>query len=275
MKWYVLASVALAAAAAAGCGGANVAEKLPALPTREAYFERGHQEYLRLDFERAEADLNAASSLDSAYGDPLVDLGALTYDRAMRETDERSQVRRDELKKSRHYYARAEALGQHDAVIYDRLCEIANTFEDNGAFLKYARLAVSRYPYERQYYNLGLAYFAAADWQNVIKSQKEAAEKFRESPYLGGFYRQIGRAYLKQDRDQTAEKQFTAGVLAVDACIAAVRDSGAASAANDVKRLQEDKIAMLLQLKKLHTTYKQKEKLEQVERQLRDAGYPK
>jgi len=277
MKSIVIGGAGLLVASIllAGCGGTNVAEKMPALATKEAYFERGHQEYQRLDYDRAEADLLHAVSMDSAYGEALADLAALSYDRAMQETDERSQIRRDELKKSRHLYVRAEAAGQHDPAVYDRLCEIANAFEDNGSFLRYARTALNRYPYERQYYNLGLAYFAAADWQNVIKCQKEALEKFRESSYTGGYYRQIGRAYLKQDRDQTAEKQFTSGIQAVDAVIAAVRVRGGASAANDLKRLQDDKIAMLLQLKKLHTTYKAKEKLEQVERQLREAGYQK
>jgi len=37
----------------------------------------------------------------------------------------------------------------------------------------------------------------------------------------------------------------------------------------------DDKIGMLLLLKRLHTTYKAAEKLEQVERQLTEAGYPK
>jgi tetratricopeptide (TPR) repeat protein len=277
MKSFMSAAggLALAATVVAGCGGTNLADKSPTLATKEAYFERGHREYLRLDFDRAEADLTQALALDSSYSEPLVDLGALAYDRGMQETDERSQIRRDELKKSRRYYARAEALGQQDASIYDRLCEIANALDDTGAFLKYAKLAASRYPYDRQYYNLGLAYYAAADWQNVIRTQKEAVEKFGESAYCGGFYRQIGRAYLKQDRDQTAEKQFAAGVLAVDACIVAVRSRGGKTAAIDVQRLQDDKIAMLLQLKRLHLTYKQKEKLDQVERQLREAGYPK
>jgi hypothetical protein len=39
--------------------------------------------------------------------------------------------------------------------------------------------------------------------------------------------------------------------------------------------LQEDKIGMLLLLKHLHTTYKEAEKLAQVERQLKEAGYTK
>ena len=41
------------------------------------------------------------------------------------------------------------------------------------------------------------------------------------------------------------------------------------------RRLMDDKIGMLLALKKLHQTYREPEKLERVERLLKEAGYSK
>jgi tetratricopeptide (TPR) repeat protein len=260
------------AACLAGCSSPGSVEKTTSLASKEAYYERGHQEYLRLEYDKAEQDLLQAISLDSSYGEPMVDLGALAYDRAKQETDEKSTRRLEQFKKSRQFYMRGEASGQRDAAVYDRLCEIANILDDGPGFLKYAKMSVGRYPFDRQYYNLGLAYFGVSDWAGVINSQKEAIEKFRESAYLGGFYRQLGRAYMKVDRDQTAEKQFSLGVRAVDLRLAALQKRGRTEVAIEVKRLQEDRIAILLLLKRLHTIYKEQEKLQEVERQLRDAG---
>jgi tetratricopeptide (TPR) repeat protein len=133
---------------------------------------------------------------------------------------------------------------------------------------------VQKYPFERQYYNVGLAYFAAGDYANVVKSQKEALEKFNNSSYVGGYYRQLGRAYQKLGRDQTAEKTFVTGVQAVDARLAELAKSGPVSTIEEEKkRLLDDKVGMLLALRKLHQTYKAQEKLKQVERQLKEAGY--
>jgi hypothetical protein len=113
------------------------------------------------------------------------------------------------------------------------------------------------------------------DWAGVVKSQREASEKFRESQYTGAYYRQMGRAYMKMDRDQTAERTFAAGVQAIDAVMAEVKKSGGGTASAEYGRLQDDKIGMLLLLKRLHITYREAEKLAQVERQLREAGYSK
>ena len=142
---------------------------------------------------------------------------------------------------------------------------------DPHGFLKYAKKNAELYPYDRQYYNLGVAYFGVEDWAGVLKSQREASEKFRESQYTGAYHRQMGRAYMKMDRDQTAERTLEAGVKAVDGVLAGVRKAGS----EERKRLQDDKIGMLLLLRRLHITYRESEKLAQVERQLREAGYTK
>jgi hypothetical protein len=54
-----------------------------------------------------------------------------------------------------------------------------------------------------------------------------------------------------------------------------VKKSGGGTASAEYGRLQDDKIGMLLLLKRLHITYREAEKLAQVERQLREAGYSK
>jgi tetratricopeptide (TPR) repeat protein len=210
--------------------------------------------------------------MDSTYRDPLVDLGFLCFDTGVKEEGPR---RMEELRKARGYLARAENLGYREATGYDRLCEICTDLDDARGFLKYAKKNAEQYPYDRQYYNLGVAYFAVEDWAGVVKSQREASEKFRESQYTGAYHRQMGRAYMKMDRDQTAERTLAAGVLAVDAAMAGMKKSGRGAAPEEQKRLQDDRIGMLLLLKRLHITYREAEKLAQVERQLREAGYTK
>jgi tetratricopeptide (TPR) repeat protein len=128
------------------------------------------------------------------------------------------------------------------------------------------------YPFDRQYYNLGVAYYQAGDFQNVIKTQKEAKDKFPTSPYLGAFYRQLGRAYRKVDRDQTAERVFTEGVRAVDARLRMLAQ-GESRSSPESERLREEKIGMLLELKRLHQIYRAEEKMRAVDKQLREAGY--
>jgi tetratricopeptide (TPR) repeat protein len=160
--------------------------------------------------------------------------------------------------------------------VYERLCELSVALGDEQGFARYARKSAERYPYDRQYYNMGIALFGIDDWAGVVTSQKEAIDKFPRSQYVGSFYRQLGRAYEQQKRDQTAERTFTAGIQVVDDRIADLKRPGSdAKSAEKIRRLTDDKIAMLLSLKKLHQTYKASEKLEQVERQLREAGYPR
>ena len=255
----------------ASCGPSREAEKNTA-ETRESVYLRGHQLYLTMHMEEAEKELLRAAAMDSAYRDPLVDLGSLCFDLGVKEEGER---RMEKFRKARGFLARAEDLGYREAAAYDRLCEICTELEDVHGFLKYAKKNAERYPYDRQYYNLGVAYFGVDDWAGVVKSQREATERFRDSRYIGAYYRQMGRAYMKMDRDQTAERTFVAGVQAADAMMAGVKKSGGGTGSEEYRRLQDDKIGMLLLLKRLHTTYREAEKLAQVERQLREAGYTK
>jgi hypothetical protein len=60
-------------------------------------------------------------------------------------------------------------------------------------------------------------------------------------------------------------------VQAVDARLTALR-AAASVPAEDVQRLRDDKVGMLLLLKQIHQLYKADAKLQQVERQLREAG---
>jgi len=255
----------------ASCGPSN--ESGRGIPeTKESLYQRGHGLYLTMHLEEAERDLARAAAMDSSYADPLVDLGSLCFDRG---TKTEGAARTEEYRKARTFLARAEALGYREAEAYDRLCEICTGLEDARGFLKYAKKNAERYPYDRQMFNLGVAYFGVEDWASVVKTEREASEKFRESQYLGAFYRQMGLAYMKMDRDQTAERTLGAGVEAVDARLAAARKSEGGGAPDGVRRLQDDKIGMLLLLRRLHTTYRETDKLAQVERQLREAGYTK
>lgn len=251
------------------CGPSRETANVPA-ETKAALYARGHQLYVTMHFDEAERDLMRASAMDSAYGDPLVDLGSIWFDRATREDGPR---RGEDFRKARDFLARAEDLGYRDAAAYDRLCEICTNLEDARGFLKYAKRNAEHYPYDRQYYNLGVGYFGVEDWAGVVRSQREASEKFRESQYTGAFYRQMGRAYMKMDRDQTAERTLAAGLQAVDATAAGLKKKG--GRAEELGRLHEDKIGMLLLLRRLHVTYRETEKLSQVERQLKEAGYTK
>lgn len=257
----------------ASCGPTVETAKPPVPLTKEALFAEGHQRYLGMDFQGAKGYLEQALTRDSLFVDPLRDLAALHYDLGMREP-EGSGGRTTELRASERYFGRLEALGVREPEVYERLCEIAVMVKDSPSFVRYAKAYVLCYPYDRQYYNLGVAYFEAGDFQNVIQSQKEAAEKFKNSDYVGSFYRQLGRAYMKVDRDQTAERTFGAGLQAVDARIAAGRKGDRdymTSAA--FTRLMNDKVAMLLSLRGLHKTYGAMDKLKAVDKQLKEAGY--
>ncbi len=240
--------------------------------TKESVYQHGHELYLTMHMEDAERELARAAAMDSSYADPLVDLGSLWFDRG---TKAEGALRADDYRKARAFLSKAEALGYRDAEAYDRLCAICTGLEDARGFLKYAKKNAERYPFDRQMYNLGVAYFGVEDWAAVVKTERDASEKFRESQYVGAFYREMGLAYMKMDRDQTAERALAAGVQAVDARLAAARKSETGGASDGSRRLQDDKIGMLLLLRRLHTTYRETDKLAQVERQLREAGYTK
>jgi len=257
----------------ASCGPAVETTKPPVPLTKEALFSEGHQRYVRMDLDGAQGYLEQALTMDSLYIEPVRDLAALHYDLGMREPGGSSGWTM-QLRSSARYFARLEAMGVHETEVYERLCEIAVMMNDSPSFVRYAKAYVVRYPYDRQYYNLGVAYVEAGDFQNVIKSQKEAAEKFKDSDYVGSFYRLLGRAYMNVDRDQTAERTFGAGLQAVDARIAAGKkgDKGYTTSAA-YTRLMDDKVAMLLALKALHKTYGEADKLKAVEKQLKEAGH--
>ena len=258
------------------CGPGAETTQPPAPEPKEVVYQRGHQLYVQMQLDSAATVLKRAAEQDSTYLPPLADLAALNYDLGMREEGETNPRRLERLRISRSYFVKIEAGGMHESNVYERLCELSLALNDSKAFLKYARKNAELYPYDRQFYNLGLAYFESEDYTGVIKSQKEACEKFKQSFYVGGFYRQLGRAYAKIGRDQTAERTFAAGVLAIDVRLAELRKKGGDYKIGEgYRRLIDDKIGMLLALKKLHQTYKEPEKLELVERQLKEAGYAK
>jgi tetratricopeptide (TPR) repeat protein len=243
----------------------------PAPESKETVYQTGHRLYLTGALDSARVLLERAVAMDTSYADPATDLGALHYDLAMAVKDEHSPARTARLKDALRWFARAERLGNTDAAVYERLCEISVALDDDRSFLRYARKDAERYPFDRQYYNLGLACFNAGEYQNVIKTQKDAVEKFRQSPYLGGFYRQMGRAYMKMDRDQSAERTLETGLKSVDTRMAGVKREKEARS-EDLGRLAEDRIAILQLLRRLHQTYHADAKLQEVERLLKEAG---
>ena len=262
----------LGAVLLASCGpgeAPRTAERAPGLRTKDGLYREGHQLYLTGALDSARALLERAAALDSSYREPVADLASLHYDRAMAQRGETSPARRAALKEALRYYIRLERMGDTGAATYERLCEVAAGLEDDRTFLRYARKSAERYPYDRQFYNLGVASLNAGDYPGVVTSQKEAAEKFRQSPYLGGFYRLLGQAYMKMDRDQTAERSLETGLKAVDARLAAVK-AGIADEAS--ARLRGDRVAILQLLRRLHQTYHKDEKLREVERLLKASG---
>jgi tetratricopeptide (TPR) repeat protein len=262
-----------------GCGPAPETSKPPEVSaprTKESIFLAGHQAYLEQQFDTAIVLLKRAVSMDSTYLAPVRDLAQLYYEQGMRQSVGKEQSKSTALRASRTFYSRMEALGVKDADVYERLCELSVTLDDDRSFLKYARKYAELFPYDRQMYNLGIAYFNVGDFQQVIKTQKEAAGKFKDSPYLGGFYRQMGRAYRKIDRDQTAERMFNDGIRAVDGRIAELRQSDPQYKTGEgYRRLADDKVSILTELKRLHQIYKADDKLEQVERQLKEMEHGK
>jgi tetratricopeptide (TPR) repeat protein len=243
--------------------------------TKEDFFREGHRLFLLRERDSAEVLLRQVVALDSMHGPALKDLAELSYDRARDLEGKESRTREAAMRSALGYFARLEGAGQTDGDTYERLCELSLGVKDYRSFLRYAKKSAEKYPYDRQYYNLGIAYFEAGDYAACVKSQKEAVEKFRASNYIGGFYRQMGRAYMKMDRDQTAERTLATGVQAADGRLAELQQSARGTNAELVRRLTDDKISMLLLLKRLHTIYRAEDKLQKVEQQLKDAGYGK
>ncbi len=239
--------------------------------TKEMLFERGQQFYLQQNLDSAQAYVNQSLAMDANFRDALDVAAPLHFDLAMRADGQKKK--NELLRKSRDYYVKLETAGAKEPDMYERICEIANMLNDDKTFLKYARKNADAYPYERQYYNLSVAYANVEDWSNMINAMKKAVEKFPGSQYIGSFYRQLGRAYTKIGRDQTAEKTFYNGLNAVDSKVAELRKSNADyKSSPEYVRLKDDKIGMLVTLKNLHQTYKALDKLEEVERKLKELG---
>lgn len=252
------------------CSSVPEMAKSPAGATREGLFAEGHRLYLTQQPDSAAPILARVLALDSGYVPALKDLASLTYERAMKSRTEKDEPNSDALRESFGYFRRLESLGSQESEVYERLGELSVALKDNRSFLLYAKKNAEKYPYDRQIYNLGLAYFESGDYASVVRTQKQAMEKFKNSNYLGGFYRQMGRAYMKMDRDQTAERTLAAGVQAVDGRLSDLRATRADAEA--IRRLTDDRVSMLLLLKKLHITYNALDKLQAVERQLQEAG---
>ncbi len=257
-----------------GCGPSTESTKTEPPPTpltKEALFQRGQQLYLQMHLDSAQVFLNQALAIDAGYKDAIEILGPLHYDLAMR--SENGKKKNEQLRKSRDYYAKAESFGVKESETYERICEIANMLNDDKTFLKYAKKNADAYPYDRQYYNLSVGYANVEDWSSMISLAKKAIDKFKDSQYIGSFYRQLGRAYTKIDRDQTAEKTFYSGINAIDHKIGELRKGNADyKSLPEYVRLKDDKIGILISLKNLHTTYKAADKLAEVEKKLKEFG---
>jgi len=251
-----------------GCSATRVSPPSPV--TKEILYARGHQRYVGGGYDSAAVLLHAALEMDSTYMDPVADLAQLYFDRGMIDTT-LSPNRTSDLRQSLRYYSLLERTGRQDAETYDRLGALALTLNDNASFLIYAGKNADRFPFDRQYFNLGVAHYKTGDFQASIRVLKEATQKFRDSEYLGGMYRQLGKSYMSVDRNQTAERVLYEGLAVIDRLIAGKRYAENEHGA--VARLTGDRIGMLLSLKGLHTLYRQAEKQARVEQLLREAGY--
>jgi tetratricopeptide (TPR) repeat protein len=239
--------------------------------TAESLYRAGHLLYAVQDYDSAVVLLERSLEEDSTFVPAISDLASLYYDRGVEESGEGGSLRQVYLERSFGYFANIESLGKREGEVYDRLCEIAVHLGDTDAFVRYAEKYAAAYPYDRQYYNLGRAYFDASDYRKAITLQKDAVEMFPGSNYVGGFYRLLGQAYMKVDRYQTAQRVFAAGVGAVDARLSDLRDAEGyrRDSAEEVK-LEDDQTSMLRSLRYLYRLYKEEQKLQEVERRLKE-----
>ncbi len=235
--------------------------------SKEQLYRRGHQLFLEQQYDSAAIYLQRSAAMDSTFTTPVADLAELNYNLGMLDTTS-SPTRTGYLRESRDAYIWLDSHGQHDADMYDRLCALAHTLGDRQIMIDYAKKSAERYPYDRQYYNLGIAYYQADDFDNSIRTLKDAVVKFRTSEFIGGMYRQLGRSYMAVDRNQTAERIFYEGLARIDERLKAGQAQARA-------RLMDDRHGILLALKGLHTLYHQTEKLQQVERLLNETGPPR
>lgn len=268
--YAALAILSSAAIWSMGCGPSDETARLSSPPPAEELYRAGHQYFLERNLDSAAALLDRSVATDSSFAPALSDLADAQYARGMAITETGNPGRLALFRAAREALSRLETLGTVEGSVYDRLCELSVSLDDSRAFLRYARKNVEKFPYDRQYYNYGVALYQTGDYDGVVKAMKEAIEKFRFSSYLGGYYREQGLAYMKIDRDQTATRTFESGVTAVEKILAGLKKDESTS--GDVRRLSDDRTGMLLSLRKLYATYKQGDNLERVERILRHAG---
>jgi tetratricopeptide (TPR) repeat protein len=254
--------------------GTKESDQLPVRPRidRDSLFQKGHRFYVERDYDSAAVYYRKSLEFDSTYQPPLAGLAQLHYERAMQIEDRASPIRTTELRNSLRYCLVLETHHQHGVDLYDRLTELSYALGEKDLFLNFVKKRIAEAPDDRQYFNLGLAYGQVGDYPNVITSQKEAIEKYRFSLYIGGFYRQLGNAYMELDRQQTAERTFSTGVQVVNTRLSDIEKTEGVYLEADINRLKDDKVAMLRALRKIYRIHDQKEKLREVEHQLEAHG---
>jgi len=269
MRWLLTLLVALSTAFLVSCssGGRTTGAPPSEVETEVNLDVRGHQYYMLGQYDSASAILQRMLKLDPENKIALKDLGSMHFQLAMMDTDKKSPARLQHLRTSRQYYAKLEGLGEHELELYDRLCETSLALGDDKGFLTYAKMSVDQYPFDRQYFNLGLAYYDLGDYESAIKIEKEAIARFENSSYMSSFYRQLGRAYMKVDRDQTAERTLEQGLQIVNQRLLEN------TSPEEIRRLMDDKIGILVSLKHIYKTYHKDDKQKEAERELLEAGY--
>ncbi len=271
-RWPVAVALVVMTLFLQSCGpSAGTGRPEPAM-TAEGLYARGHEEYVERNLDSAAALFRRAVAIDSGYVPALTELADVQYELGMRAPGEDNPERLAMFRAARTTLVRLESLGSQESGVYERICELSVALDDNRTFLKYAKKNADKYPYDRQMYNLGLAYYQTGDYAAAVKVTRQGTEKFRQSPYIGGMYRTLGLSYMKQDRDQTATRVLESGLASVDSRIAELKKAGTGSDSPDLRRLTDDRVALLATLRKLYTTYNDRPKLEHVERLLREAG---
>ena len=247
----------------------------PSTPTtvdRDSLFRKGRGFYVERNYDSAAVYYRKSFALDSTYQAPLSSLAQLHYERAMQIEDRSDPARTREFENSLRYSMALESRGHHDIDLYDRLTELTYELGKKDLFLSFVKKRMAESTDDRQYFNLGLAYGQVGDNTNVIKCQKEAIERYRFSPFIGGFYRQLGNAYMDVERQQSAERTFSSGVGVVNERLSEIAKNGAVVLQSEVDRLKEDRLSMLRSLRKIYRIHGQTEKLRDVERQLEGQG---
>lgn len=271
MRWVVAVMLVFSY----GCSHRTELEKsAPSIETSRSLLQKGRQFFAMQEFDSAEIFLGRSLALDPTNTDALVEIGGVHHGIGRASTGARAVMRQHYLK-SLVYLARAESLGVSSSEVLERLCEIAVELEDRGAFLRYAKKNATLFPYDRQAFNLGLAHFENDEFREAIEVLKTAVERFTQSPFIGSMYRVMGRAYMKLQRNQTAERTFIVGIQAVEDRLRSLGGRPPEEKnRDDVRRLREDRVGMLMSLKGLHQIYQDHEKLRAVEQKLREANSP-